>query len=732
MRRLRLGMVTSAAAIALATGAVASEAGPREALLEGVSEIHAPGVPGPLSVFGPEATVVAVGRAARDVSAPVVAATVLGAGRVVAFGHTGYLTPDDVTDTPRLLINAARWSAGDDDPAGKRPRVGVHRGPGLLTLLRLADIAAAELSAEDLHGDLVGLDVVCVGAHHLDDDDARGAVAQFVREGGGLVMAGLGWGWSQLNPGRDIATEHPGNRLLASAGIVWGGGTLGRTSTNGYATVAAPPRAAHASHALAALVADPTGVDAAQAAWIVTHAIRSAPPSDRLFLPLIDAAPTPTEASEWPLGPDQALARVAVAREVVEASLAAPTDMRSHAAAAAFLGAVPDGAPRLPTVVVEVDLSRPGWQGTGLYAAPGEAIHVAADVPARGAGLTVRIGAHSDNLWHKAEWSRPPQITRVFPIVAETTEAACAFGGLVYVVVPRGGVAGSVTLGVEGAAAAPRFVFGSTTDADWQNHVRDMPGPWAEFETAKIVLTVPADIARQVDHPTELMEFWNRVMDACADLAAVPRERARPERIVADIQISAGYMHAGYPIMTHLDAAEVAVDLDRLRQGSWGHFHELGHNHQSPDWTFRGTGEVTCSLFTLYVYDKVCGIAPSESRDTLSDERVLTAAREHADAGAPFAEWQSRPFLALAMYHQIQQEFGWRPFVDVFGEYRALVDADRPRSEEAKRDQWMVRFSRRVGRDLGPFFAAWGVPTSDGARASIAELDPWLPAPFDE
>ena len=74
------------------------------------------------------------------------------------------------------------------------------------------------------------------------------------------------------------------------------------------------------------------------------------------------------------------------------------------------------------------------------------------------------------------------------------------------------------------------------------------------------------------------------MLDACADLAARPRERARPERYVTDVQISAGYMHAGYPIMTHLDAAARFVDLraSGRRKGDWGLFHEMGHNHQQP------------------------------------------------------------------------------------------------------------------------------------------------------
>lgn len=729
MRVGRTRMAMLGLMVAVVGAAPAGDSGSRDALLDGVREIHAPGVPGPLSVFGVNATVVAVGQAARNITAPVVATTTLGAGRVVA-RHTGYLTSDDVTDTGRLLVNAVAWVGGGAVVSATQVKVGVHRSRKLVELLRESGYEAVELSADDLRRELDGFDALCVGAHELDDDAALRAVRLYVEAGGGLVTAGLGWGWSHLNPGRDLATEHPGNRLLAAGGIVWGDGTLNRTSEHGYDVAELPAPNTHARVALEALGSDNGDPDAAQSAWIVTHAIRSAPPADTLFLPLIYAAPRPSGPSAWPMGPDMPLARVAVAREVVQASLDSPSDLRPHPSASVFPGAVSVDALRLTSVTGDVDLSSPGWHGTGLYAAPGEVIRIVADAEAGEAGLAVRVGAHADNLWHKAEWSRAPQITRSFSIDGATTTAACAFGGLLYIVVPEGDTSGSARLEIRGAVAAPRFVLGSTTDAEWREYVRDRAAPWAEFETDSLVLTVPTEVARGVDNPTDLMEFWNEVMDACADLAARPRERVRPERIVADVQISAGYMHAGYPIMTHLDAAEWAVDLAKLREGSWGHFHELGHNHQSPDWTFRGTGEVTCNVFTLYVYDKVCGIEPSDSRDSMSAENVTKAAREHVANGAPFSEWQARPFLALTMYHQMQQAFGWEPFVEVFREYQGLGASERPRSDEAKRDQWMVRFSRRVRRDLGPFFEAWGVPTSDDARASVSGMNPWLPAPF--
>lgn len=212
-------------------------------------------------------------------------------------------------------------------------------------------------------------------------------------------------------------------------------------------------------------------------------------------------------------------------------------------------------------------------------------------------------------------------------------------------------------------------------------------------------------------------------------LATVGHLRRRPERIVPDVQISAGYMHSGYPIMTHLDVAAMTVDLARMQAGSWGHFHELGHNQQVRDWTFDGTGEVTCNIFSLYIMEKLCGKPPGQGHDSMQPERVMRRFLQHirGDAGAKWERWGNDPFLALIMYHQLRMGFGWEAYQKVFAEYRDLPASERPRTEQARRDQWMIRFSRAVGRNLGPFFEAWGVPVTTDAREQIASLPIWMP-----
>ena len=711
-----------------------------DALLEGVAEVGAPGVPGPLCVYGPGAFPVIAG-ATGGVRAPVAAAYRGPAGRVIALGHGGYFQHAtlETADTGRLVTNALLWAAGER--VTDSPRIGVVGADELHAWLTKSghDAVRAALTPDALRT----VDVVALQMWNQSVPEIE-ALSAFLSAGGGLVTASTGWGWAQLHPDLDLVNDYAGNRLLAPMGIQWAYDWLERTSPVGYAVSGMPPQLTHAGVALDAVGSQANGghtltqPEIDQILDSLVRASRCLPTDDALLAPRLHTLVGSVEqhrrwpSAKQPVDQTDMVARLAASLFALEHHRTPPESVRAHPAAADFPGPVPTDAPRI-TRGLAINTAVDRWHSTGLYAAPGELVTVTAPESVAGVGgFYVRVGAHSDGIWSRPEWERMPEISRRFPIVATKTLVANAFGGLIYIEVPADAGLASITVDIEGAVEAPRFVLGETDPDAWRDKIRYAPAPWAEIAGRNMIVTTPSSEVRDLDDPAAVAKAWDRALDLNAELAAWPSSvRSSPERFVVDRQIAVGYMHAGYPLMAHLDQRANLVDAEHLRsECNWGFYHEVGHNHQASDWTFDGTVEVTVNLFTLYAYEFLCGI-PVDDKRFHGSHRSWTELMDIHDFDDPdFELWKREPFLALIMYAQMQQAFGWDAFREVFATYRALPDAERPKSDNDKRDQWLVRLSRQVNRNLGPFFETWGVPTSQLARDQIADLPMWLPPDF--
>jgi hypothetical protein len=708
--------------VAAASSARAADEDARDAILRGVKTVGITGSPGTLCVFG-DARAILAGDADGQPAA-VAAAGTLGGGRVVVIAHNGYFGGDvlKVGDTGQFLLNAVDWTN-----AKRAGRVATTGDAAFRSLLQQRGHDVRAIDRGNIREALAAADVVVADAGRVSAEDAK-LLEAFVRDGGGVVLGLPGWGWKQLNPGKSLADDLPANRLLAKAGIAFADGHAG--GKDGRFVIGEVPPLLNASAALDAVTAgklDPK--DAAVAAAVLVSAAESLPAADMILRPKLDAlvAHPPADVKlpkpDASLKPTQVLSRVVLSLQLAKLRTTPVQQVTAHPAAEFFPGAVPADAPKVPAELA--GSLKPGRNFVGVYALAGQSIFVTLPPGAEKAKLRVRIGAHSDSIAHLKEWKRAPRIDLTRPLDAARVEVRSAFGGLVYVESDQKlDLAGPIR--VEGGVAAPRFVLGQTSADEWKR-LRASPAPWGELAGNQIILTLPSYVLRELDDPTELMRYWDQVSDACADLAARPRERERPERYCADVQISAGYMHSGYPIMTHLDAAPRFVDLNLLREkGDWGMFHEIGHNHQSPLWTFEGTGEVTNNVFTLYCMEVMT--KKGSSHPSFTPEAIAAARKKFVEGGRSHEAWKKDPFLALTMYKQLRDAFGWEPYKKVFAEYRDLPADQRPKTEQDKRDQWLIRMSRATGKNLGPFFDDWGVPVTEQAKKQVAELPVWMPA----
>ncbi|MCA9260612.1 MAG: M60 family metallopeptidase, partial [Planctomycetales bacterium] len=578
----------------------------------------------------------------------------------------------DQLDSGRLYRNALAWASGIADQSVRI----VTPSAGTRTWLIAQGYTQVTLRS-DWQNALGSADVLVTELGRSVSPAQQQAVASFVTAGGGLITGGTGWGYASL--GSDLTTL-PGNQVLRQAGLAWTDGFRG-SGTQLYSST----ELGNATAALA-MVNDLWAGGSASAsqqaeAGKSLQAVLSVLPDDDPLMLQIEQAFSARAASvaATPATPVSNALDKSVLTWEAQRLLDVPLDqIVAHTTADAVYGVVPPAASReAATVVIDGDPS--GWLATGYYAAPGEIVTIEFPQAMVGRGFRVQLSGHVDNISSRDSWSRLPfGVARSFDINAATVRVGSAFGGAIYVDVgktPAG--LGEVVLNVAGAVAAPRFVLGRTTNEEWLASQRDNPAPYAELVSEGVAMSVPSAWIRDLDDPTALMTYWNEATAREDYVGALETFRSGPERFNVDVQISAGLLHAGYPIQGPTWASEELVDLESLlREGNWGYFHELGHEMQRrPDerygndnaYTFPGDVEVTVNIFANAALEAMVAEPPLSGWgwSAYPKEVMLRASQTVHDAAAVgFDAKDPYPF-----YFQLADGFGWDAYRQVFAGY---------------------------------------------------------------
>ncbi|XP_043932884.1 TRPM8 channel-associated factor homolog isoform X2 [Protopterus annectens] len=647
------------------------------------------------------------------------AAAHYGKGRVVVVSHEGLFSH---LAMKTFFVNAVRWL-----DAGKGGKIGVVKQLTGFHNMLVQESFPSELCdfSEQLH-------VYCCTSYSDSNSDK---IHEFVAEGGGLLIGGHAWWWAYSNTGKDAIAEYPGNKILNKFGI-----TILPVCISGSTIKAPSPedtfKSYHFRNALSVLgdhVLKNKELDQTEVAWMkklehdcrvtlttTTEGNHSFTQIHQFFTDLLLSCNGLTETINTPVNfNSKEILLQSIATELYHLS---PNPEQ-------IATAVYKNLPELPTTpCVELDINGENeggvaWRSTGLYLSPASTVTITFPSTVLAAGLQVRIGCHSDELYGCKMLKRPPKVTRVFPVTEEKITPSTLWGGLIYIVLPEKCHVGQIHIAVEGAVRAPFFKYGETSLSDWKETIQQYPGPWAELATDELILTIPTDMVSQLENPEIPLALWDKIMKSVAELAAVRTPFPRPERIVADVQISAGFMHAGYPIMMHINSANALIDVEFIQKsGLWGSIHELGHNQQKSNWEFSPhTTEATCNLWSVYVHENVLNIPRHDAHGELKPQQRENRIRQYLKKGAQLTDWNV--FTCLETYLQLQEAFGWDPFIQLFQIYQTLPDIGNDNA--AKMNRFAEMFSQKIQKNLVPFFTTWGWSINEDVAKKLSELPDW-------
>lgn len=663
----------------------------------------------------------------------------LGEGRAVHVGHEGLLSPSSLNNRT-FLLNAVRWAG-----QGTSPVVGVESGLGSLSSMLVSQgftvrtIGVSELDTVDVY--------VTTSYTERSEADYE-ALRAWVAGGGGYISGGHAWYWAYSN--ENPAENYPGNQVLNAVGItVTGSYDVASASVTVPSTPPGP--LTHAGYALDAIAGHfdgsaPLGdVEARTAADTVTEALANLPLSfEAWYAPVVELVGSldlvypslgdPVVPATEPLDAVVVMMEYALAAGLPADELfAIPSDFPGEVSPLAERG--------VTNVTIDATYAgrdgnygysgagEPVWRATGLYAAPGEVVTVSLPPGWEGQGLTALVGAHTDWIGGLGAWYRHPGITRSWSLDEADTDIGNAFGGPIYLRVPAGLALGEGEVSLSGAVAMPTYVHGVSDPATFLAEVAAAEVPLVELSTDSFAMVLVRDELPADLDPSSLMDLWQGVLDADADLAAVDRERVRAERLSMDVQISAGWMHSGYPIMAYQYTSTLA-DADWLwTWGDWGAFHEIGHNHQYAPENLPGTTECTVNLWSVYAMENVVGVDRDDAHPAIAPDARAGTIDAYIAGGRDFwGAWNT--WTCLETYLELQEAFGWEALIDLHATYLAMPSGSMPDTDQERIDTWVVQSSLEVGYDLTDFYAAWGFPMSTSTYTAVSGLPPWTDHPL--
>lgn len=387
-------------------------------------------------------------------------------------------------------------------------------------------------------------------------------------------------------------------------------------------------------------------------------------------------------------------------------------------------GANPDGSG---------DAMRP----TGLYLAPGSVAEITVPANLVGKGFSIRVGAHGWDLSSRPPVRRLDRVSKVYPIISETTLIANPLGGGIYIKVPEGANEGVLTITAKNVVKAPFYShkeFDKTSLSDWLASVRNNPAPWADFESNNVMFQVPSLWIRNFDDPETIMEEWDESFDAILEVLGRPTYCDKHHfYAIIDVTIKSGVYSPGYPTSNNqYNPLSTSVPENPMFVAGRDHsmqvnYHEFGHQIQISKFP----GEIEAVVNFLYVMagNKAMNYTVDEAFqnsfssglnifiDDAAETRMLTEGFRNGlprvidNLTTDEVRYQHRGY---AHYAEITTLFGWCALTNFwYNENVDYMDGIDHGVNNQDTDDRTFRMSVAAGVDLRPLLQFYGIYPED-------------------
>lgn len=358
------------------------------------------------------------------------------------------------------------------------------------------------------------------------------------------------------------------------------------------------------------------------------------------------------------------------------------------------------------------------YEPTGLYAKPDEEI----TIQVKGnQNIKAYIGTYS-----YVGDSGENELVESFTLKPGINTINYSGGGMIYLSNEQEN--GRIQAIIEkGGSPVPYFELGKHTKEDLITMLEKHPNAYAvELKGERVLITAtPARIRKYLlgsnTDPVQLLKTMDAVTRVQDKISGLSEEQVDKHYIhyVEDNRPDGGYMYAtGYRTAYVGDAIQAVLDLNKFITEGWGAWHEAGHMRQQEPWMTENMQEVQVNIFSLAV-QKALG-QPSR----LETENVYTAAFRYLKQDAKNKDYDKikDPFVKLVMLWQLHLAYGDNFYPTLHQHYRDMPDEKLPKTDEDKKQLFMIEASKAAKQNLIPFFEQWGLKPNQNTIQKIIRL----------
>ncbi|MBO0440778.1 M60 family metallopeptidase [Candidatus Enterococcus ikei] len=268
-----------------------------------------------------------------------------------------------------------------------------------------------------------------------------------------------------------------------------------------------------------------------------------------------------------------------------------------------------------------------------------------------------------------------------------------------------------LTVTVEGGLKLPRFIFGKTTEADWQKELKQNPlAPGYELIGKKTLITGSRVTLPQVKDPKTIVETYDRIIDihdkssGLDNSSTLHRKSRGLIQHMRETQEPQYYMYATYNHTAYSQSEGMGYLLSPSPDNHWGPMHEFGHTYQSLRMTWSNMTEVTVNIYSMRS-NKALG-----NRSRLEKDHVYEKVSTYFNQANKNYETEDL-FTRLAMFWQLELAFGDDFYPKLHKLYRE--EAKDIKNNDLEKIQYFITSTSKIAnKNLLPYFEMWGLTIS--------------------